>query len=61
MEEDEALDARLNSQVRCIAEGGVTPATSEFIFLVCVLGVMEQQVHTMQNSAYCDRLSPPSC
>ena len=45
MDEAETFDTRFDSQVCGIGKGGVTPSTSEFVFLVRELGIMEQQVH----------------
>jgi hypothetical protein len=46
MKETKASYICFDGQVRGVLKGGVTPATSEFVFFFCVLGVMNQQVRT---------------
>lgn len=46
MKETQAFYIGFDGQVRGLANGGVTPSTSEFVFFFCELGVMKQQVRT---------------
>ncbi len=46
MKETEGFDTRFDGQVRCAAKGGVAPPASGFVFFLCELGVMDQQVRT---------------
>ena len=44
MKETKTFDTRFDGQVHCIAKGGVAPPTSEFVFFLRVLGVIDQQL-----------------
>ena len=47
MKETEAFDTRFDGQVHCVTQGRVAPPASEFVFFLCVLGVMDKQVCTL--------------
>ena len=47
MKETQAFYTCFDGQVRGLANGGVTPATSEFVLFFCELRVMKQQVRTL--------------
>jgi hypothetical protein len=42
MEEAKGFDTRFNGYICGVDKCGVTPASSEFVFLVRILGIMEQ-------------------
>ncbi len=47
VKETKAFDTRFDGQVCCVGKGGVAPPASGFVFFVCELSVMDQQVHTL--------------
>jgi hypothetical protein len=59
MKETKGFHTRFNGEVHRIAKGRVPPPASEFVFLLCILGIMDQQVRTLAELYVFRSTQPP--